>query len=219
VTSARDPAAIGDLGVGATPKQRRGIEVRDRLFEAALAEFEEHGVEESRVERIVAAAGTSWGTFFRYFPRKEDVLILAAARHVQRHVQPALERGLADETRSVRAVVREALEKLGEPERSPQLHAEILWESQRYPARFAALLGDGRLPFVRMLAAAMEEGQRRGEVRSDAPALITATVLGAAVVFSTAQVLRAVAAGQLPVSRIVDVAGMAFDVAWTGVQA
>ncbi|HMW44538.1 MAG TPA: TetR/AcrR family transcriptional regulator, partial [Solirubrobacterales bacterium] len=57
---------VGGVGLGAIPKQQRGIEVRDRLYEAAVAEIDAKGIEESRVENIVAEAGTSWGTFFRY---------------------------------------------------------------------------------------------------------------------------------------------------------
>ena len=71
---------VGGVGLGATPKQQRGIEVRDRLYAAAVKEIDAKGIEESRVENIVAEAGTSWGTFFRYFPRKEDIFLHESAK-------------------------------------------------------------------------------------------------------------------------------------------
>jgi AcrR family transcriptional regulator len=219
MSAAADPAAVAGIGVGVVPKRRRGIEVRRRLFEAALDEFEAHGVEESRVERIVAAAETSWGTFFRYFPRKEDVLLLAAAEHFRELVRPIVEAGLEDPDRPVRDVAREAFAALTTPVRSPRLHAEILFESVRYPVRFAAMVGEGELPVVLLFARLMEEGQRRGEVRQGIPPPICATVLAAGIVFSSAQVLRAVAAGEAPGSRIPQVAGLAFDAAWQGLEA
>ena len=44
-----------------------------------MAEYARVGLDTARVEDIVAAAGVSWGTFFHYFPAKEDVLLDAAA--------------------------------------------------------------------------------------------------------------------------------------------
>jgi AcrR family transcriptional regulator len=43
------------------------------VYEAAMAEYERAGVENARVEDIVAAAGVSWGTFFHYFPTRDRV--------------------------------------------------------------------------------------------------------------------------------------------------
>ena len=63
----------------AVPRQRRAVTTRRRLYEAAMAEYARVGLEAARVEDIVAAAGVSWGTFFHYFPAKEDVLLDAAA--------------------------------------------------------------------------------------------------------------------------------------------
>lgn len=114
-----DPAAAGGIGVGVVPKRRRGTEIRERLYCAALDEFDAHGVEGSRVERIVAEAA----------------------------------------------------------------------------------------------------GQGRGEVRADIPPMVSATVLAAGVIFSTAPVLRAVASGEQPPSRVARVAGLAIEAARHGVSA
>jgi len=69
----------GPRGAGPTPRQRRAVATRRRLYEAAMAEYARVGLEAARVEDIVAAAEVSWGTFFHYFPAKEDVLLDAAA--------------------------------------------------------------------------------------------------------------------------------------------
>lgn len=218
MTSSVDPASVGGIGVGTVPTRRRGIEVRERLYTAALEEFEENGVENSRVERIVVRAQTSWGTFFRYFPRKEDVLLLAGVRHFRERVRPVVDAGLKDPARSRREVARAAVAAMTEPAHSPRLHAELMYEAARFPVRFAAMVDEGELPLVGLFATVMVEAQERGEVRSDIPASICATVLAAGVVFSTAQVLRAVAAGQVPEGRVQQVAGLAFEAAWTGLQ-
>lgn len=47
----------------------------DRLQEAALRLFEEHGYDNVTVEQIASAAGVSHMTFFRHFPTKESVVV------------------------------------------------------------------------------------------------------------------------------------------------
>ena len=211
-----EAAVIDGVGLGVEPTQKRGIAARDRLFAAAIEEFEAEGIEGSRVEKIVAAAGTSWGTFFRYFPRKEDVLLFAAADHFRRYLRPVYEAGREDPDRSMREVARELFAQMMEPRYSPSLHAAILDETVRYPARFAAILDQGPLPIIMLITDLLEEGQRRGEIRGDVDALESAIVIGAGVMFSTTRVLGAVAEGHLPASEIGAVAGRAFDLVWVG---
>src|SRR3954447_20231071 len=78
------------------PTQARGFEKRDRIYRAAIARFRADGVAATKVDDVIADADVSWATFFRYFPRKGDVLIEAAARHLREHVRPAAEESLAD---------------------------------------------------------------------------------------------------------------------------
>lgn len=211
-----NPAAVGGVGLGTVPKQQRGIEVRDRLSAAALAEFKEHGIEDSRVENIVEAAGTSWGTFFRYFPRKEDIYLQEAARQFRVHVRPVFDAGMADPERPAKETAQNMFGLMMEPRISPRFHAEMIAETVGFPARFAAILGDGELPVVAMIGALVMRGRERGEVRTDVPPQVCAMVLTAGVIFSTTPVLRAVAEGQLPGSEIASIADQAFSLAWDG---
>lgn len=55
--------------------ERKRQLVRDQLGEAALRLLARQGYEETTVEQIVAAAGVSRRTFFRYFKSKEDVIV------------------------------------------------------------------------------------------------------------------------------------------------
>jgi AcrR family transcriptional regulator len=213
-----DPAAVGGIGIGIVPTQRRAVEMRERLYAAALDEFEAETVPASRIERVVARVGTSWGTFFRYFPRKEDVLILAGVRHYREHIRPIVESGLRDADRPRGEIARSAFGALARPPRSPRLHAEVLFETARFPLRFAAMLDEGERPLVALFTALMVDAQERGEVRADVPAPICATVLTSGVIFSSVQMLLAVDRGQLPATSVPAVADLAFDAAWTGLR-
>jgi len=55
--------------------ERKRQVVRDELSAAALKLLAYQGFEETTIDQIVAAAGVSRRTFFRYFRSKEDVII------------------------------------------------------------------------------------------------------------------------------------------------
>ncbi|HEV3172045.1 MAG TPA: TetR family transcriptional regulator [Actinocrinis sp.] len=58
-----------------TIAERKRQLVRDQLGEAALRLLAGQGYEQTTVDQIVAAAGVSRRTFFRYFKSKEDVVV------------------------------------------------------------------------------------------------------------------------------------------------
>src|SRR5882672_6259927 len=65
----------GDAGASKVPLQARKQEfVRDAIWTAAIDLFAEKGFEETTVDDIVDAAGTSRRTFFRHFESKRDLL-------------------------------------------------------------------------------------------------------------------------------------------------
>jgi AcrR family transcriptional regulator len=76
--------------------ERKRQLVRDELSEAALRLIAYQGFEETTIEQIVASAGVSRRTFFRYFQSKEDVIVallgdFAAVVLAQLHERPAPE--------------------------------------------------------------------------------------------------------------------------------
>lgn len=62
-------------------RDRQREETRRRLFEEALEIFRRDGATEARIEDIAQKVGVSRGTFYLYFPTKDDVLseVLAMA--------------------------------------------------------------------------------------------------------------------------------------------
>jgi len=55
------------------PKTRRGRETREKLLQAAEAEFGERGYADASIASITQRAGVALGTFYVYFESKEEV--------------------------------------------------------------------------------------------------------------------------------------------------
>jgi AcrR family transcriptional regulator len=195
------------------PKQARGAEKRDRLYRAALARFHADGVKATRIEDVVKDAGVSWATFFRYFPRKQDVLVEAAARHFRDRVLVVAREGLRDRRLKVRTVLERIFSALLTPgELSPQLHAAALQEVLGDPPRFAALVDGGHpQPLIVLVEELLQEGRRRGEVRSDVLAATEALTVGAGAMFPAVQ---AASAGADPRPIVAE----ALEVLWGGLE-
>jgi TetR/AcrR family transcriptional repressor of uid operon len=56
-------------------REAQRLQTRQRVFDAAIAEYKRSGMAEADVGAIVAAAGVARGTFYFHFPTKEHVLL------------------------------------------------------------------------------------------------------------------------------------------------
>jgi TetR/AcrR family transcriptional regulator, fatty acid metabolism regulator protein len=168
------------------PRQRRAAETRQRLYHAAMAEFEKAGLEAARVEDIVAAAGVSWGTFFHYFPAKDDVLLDAAATVCRAYAAAAAD-GL-DAGRATEQVLWDAFLAMGraagQVTSSRPLRGAMMRHVLSHPGLLTAYLGDEVLAPVPATTQVIAEGQRQGEIRADEPAEALAVIVLYAVLFS-----------------------------------
>ena len=209
--------AVGDARparMPAPPTQARGFAKRDRIYEAAIARFRDDGVAATRVDDVIADADVSWATFFRYFPRKGDVLIEAAARHFRDHVRPAAADALADRRLKISTVIQRLLVSLLRPaDLPPSLHGAALLEIFANPDRFAALVDDSHVQVVPgLLGEILTEGQKRGEVRRDLN-----TAVGALTIIAGAALIgaQAVAIGIDPSDPV----AASLEINWRGIAA
>ena len=155
-----------------------------------MAEYTRVGLEQARVEDIVAAAGVSWGTFFHYFPAKEDVLLDAAgqiSRAYSTAVMSGLEAGLSTED-ILGAGFAEQFRTAASVTSSVALRGKLLMYVMSNPGRLSAFLedsDDGVPPPVPATTAVIARGQLRGEIRVDEPAESLAVIVLYSVLFST----------------------------------
>jgi len=203
------------------PQQERGKAKRRLVYEAAVRGFAQNGFDQARIEDVVAAAGVSWGTFFRYFPRKEDVLLEMGVEHYRKRVLRNAKRGLEGD-RPVRKTVHEMFAGLLTSDWPSHLHGAMLREIATTPVRYAALLGPEDPPWILLAAQLIAMGQERGEVRTDVDAVTLSAVVSAGSLFPAIQAgyedlrsLRGLPEAGDPIA-ILD---RAFPVAWRGVEA
>lgn len=150
-------------------------DLRQRIYDAALALFRRKGVAATTIREIARTADVGVGTVFNYFDGKEGVLaelgrqrqerlealvtdpILAGQPTLTRieGIMRALVEGMEEEPTLTRAVIRAALS-------SP-----TLFHGER--GRFLALTA--------LLASIIREGQTRGEVAADCDAEVAAQLL------------------------------------------
>jgi len=68
-------------------RDRRRLEIYERIVEAGEALFEEQGYDETKVAEICERADVAYGTFFNHFPTKLDLLREMADRALARMVE------------------------------------------------------------------------------------------------------------------------------------
>jgi AcrR family transcriptional regulator len=73
-----------------THRERQRLETRERIFQAAIAEFRRNGMSNSDINSIASAIGIVRGTFYFHFPTKEHVMFELLTR---------VETSIADELR------------------------------------------------------------------------------------------------------------------------
>jgi AcrR family transcriptional regulator len=79
------------------PATARGEATRRKLLDAAELEFGERGFHAASISAITGRAGVAQGTFYLYFPSKEEIL-----RELVRYMGRELRRSLSEATRDSR---------------------------------------------------------------------------------------------------------------------
>src|SRR5215469_6396526 len=155
-------------------RERRSLELRERLFRSALDLFAQKGFAETTVEDITNAADVGKGTFFNYFPSKDHILLAFG------ELQLAKLRDAVEEARHSSEPLPHYLRSLSErmtqePMRNPAIvRALLLAYLSSTPVREAML--DMQKRVLAFHSEMIALGQQRGEIRDDLPAIELAQV-------------------------------------------
>jgi TetR/AcrR family transcriptional regulator, cholesterol catabolism regulator len=141
-------------------RARRKQETRERIVDAAVELFVSQGYDATTVDQIAAAADVARGTFFNYFPGKEDVTYAAIDRR-------------RDEVRDIIAVTTgpNAITRILDAFKSVaalyDADSAVRRPMLRIWIRCGGPFGPGHGRTAKFIQAVLDEGKTAGDVRKD----------------------------------------------------
>ena len=150
-------------------RERKKARLRQQIIETAVKLFRKRGYENTRIDDIVEILEISQPTFFRYFPSKDAVL-----RDVGRRGYACIAARIKSELSS-EATTAERLRRLydgfaREAEADRPLWQAVVLAGAMDPVRSPDIRGPEEVA-VGLLREILAEGQKRGEVTRDLPAV------------------------------------------------
>lgn len=191
-------------------RERRSLELRERLFRAAMDLFAKQGFAETTVEDITNAADVGKGTFFNYFPSKDHILLAFA------EMQLATLRLAVQEARHASMPLLEFVRSLlvrmtAEPARNPDL-IRVFLLAFLGNSEVRQAMRDLHVHVLDLHTQMVQIGQERGEVRTDIPAADIALVFRQAI-FGTLLVWSLYGDDSLEMRL-----NSAFEIIWSGLS-
>jgi AcrR family transcriptional regulator len=147
-----------------TRRERRRLEIRTRILDASVALFEAQGYEATTVNEIAQKADIAYGTFFKHFPSKLELLRELSGRMLQELFSDyeALRKGEGTFEQHLVALFEKAATEA--EERGPQARDLVnAMMTLAYPETAVSDDRRMRLMFRRFL----EDGLAAGDVRKD----------------------------------------------------
>jgi len=191
-------------------RERRSIELRERIFRAALDLFAKQGFVETTVEDITNAADVGKGTFFNYFPSKDHILLAFAEMQLEQLRLAVEEARRAPEP--LLEFVRSLLVRMtAEPARNPDL-IRVFLLAFLGNSEVRQAMRDLHVHVLDLHTQMVQIGQERGEVRNDLPAAEIALVFRQAI-FGTLLIWSLY--GDASLQARMD---SAFEIIWSGLS-
>jgi TetR/AcrR family fatty acid metabolism transcriptional regulator len=163
---------------------------RERILDAAVKVFAREGFYNAKVAQIAEAAGVADGTIYLYFKSKDELLISLFEDRMDMVLTTL--RGALDSSGDAIARLRRVIElHLELIEQNPEM-AEVITVELRQSAKFIREYHNPKFAeFLRLIAGAVADGQKRGELRADVDPQLTARALfGALDEISLAWIVR-----------------------------
>ena len=191
-------------------RERRSLELRERLIRAALDLFAKQGFAETTVEDITNAADVGKGTFFNYFPSKDHILLAFAEMQLEQ-LRLAVEEARHASVPLLQFVRSLLVRMTAEPARNPDLIRGVLLAFLGN-SEVRQAMRDLHVHVLDLHTQMVQIGQERGEVRTDLPAAEIALVFRQAI-FGTLLIWSLYGDASLE-SRL----DTAFKIIWSGLS-
>ena len=138
---------------------------REKIIDAAWRLFYRQGYDDTTVEEIIEESGTSRGSFYHYFPGKDDLLSTLADVFDRKY--EALMRTMDPEMDRFDQLMYLNRELFAMMENSTPLDLVARLYSSQLVTRGDKSLMDHNRIYYRLLRQIVLQGQERGELRSD----------------------------------------------------
>ena len=162
-----------------TKKPGEASGTRQRLMEAARAEFGDKGIEAATTRGIAERAGCNEVTLFRHFASKQK-LLAAVVQDTSEEFLALCACGDGFSGDLLDDLTRFARVYNASMERCEGMARAMIGESRRRPTLAKELIGDVLEPFHRSNAVYLEQQRQAGRVRADLDAMAFAEVLTSA---------------------------------------
>lgn len=145
--------------------RKNGKNTKGRIVSAAWKLFYDQGYENTTVEDIIAASGTSKGSFYHYFEGKDALLETLSLIFDEKYEE--LEEQMDPETDTVETLLFLNRELFTMIDNSVPLELLARLLSSQLVTRGEKHLLDRNRTYFRLLLRIIRRGQERGELRSD----------------------------------------------------
>jgi TetR/AcrR family fatty acid metabolism transcriptional regulator len=183
---------------------------RERILDAAVKVFAKDGFYNAKVSQIAEEAGVADGTIYLYFKSKDDLLISLfedRMEEINADLRGRLERS-PNALDRLREVVKLHLELV---QSNPHM-AEVICVELRQSSKFIKEYANPKFgEFLRLIAGAIADGQKSGELRDDlSPPLVARAMFGALDEIALAWLVRGKRSDKIDIGRAIDQMSMLF---------
>lgn len=178
--SPRQRGGSGGSRGGKRPTENgRATAKRERILDAAVKIFAQEGFYNAKVSQIAQEAGVADGTIYLYFKSKDDLLISLFEDRMERinaNVREALA-STPNALERLKRLIRLQIELV----ESNRHMAEVISIELRQSSKFMKEYANPKFAeFLRLIAGAVAEGQRAGDLRDDIdPPIFARALFGA----------------------------------------
>jgi len=155
-----------------TKRELQAIGTRKKIFESAWRLFSEKGFDNVTMGEITSAVGLTPGTFYRYFRTKQEILAIVY-NQLDGHYQEFYEQEiLSDKYQGIGSLERLKVFTTHNLESCVKDGLEYINVIYRYMAQSDAFEKSMNNPdriYFKIVRSLIEEGQQKGEIRSDLP--------------------------------------------------
>jgi len=181
------------------PRWQRRSEDRPReICHAALEVFAEKGFAAAKLDEIARRAGVSKGTLYLYFEDKQELFRAVVRNAIAPNIE-AVAGALLASNISLRDAVRGLLARFAETAQRQPIGAVakmVVGESRNFPELARVWHDEVASKALSAIAALIEKGQERGEVRSGDPRLYAFSLVGPMIMGALWQATLAPAGGK-----------------------